>query len=85
MMSSQSSFEFAVQKVIPGIAHAGEACGPDRIRETIEYFCPQRIGHGVRSIEDKALVYFLADSGIYLEVCPTCDIQTDISRYIIVL
>lgn len=56
-------------------AHSGEWFGPDGIRETLDTLKgPQwqlsRIGHGVRSIEDAALVQRLADEGLVLEVCP---------------
>ncbi|MGP2688033.1 adenosine deaminase, partial [Serratia nevei] len=37
------------------IAHAGEAKGPDSVRETLDRLQVSRIGHGVRSIEDPAL------------------------------
>ncbi|MCK5034118.1 MAG: adenosine deaminase, partial [Calditrichia bacterium] len=37
-----------------------------------------RIGHGVRSIEDEQLVDHLISTNIHLEVCPTCNIQTDV-------
>ena len=37
-----------------------------------------RIGHGVRSIEDPALIEFLIKKNIHLEICPTCNIQTNI-------
>jgi adenosine deaminase len=51
-------------------AHAGEFGGPDSVRETLDDLAPARIGHGVRSIEDPALVDRLAESGVVLEVCP---------------
>lgn len=48
--------------------------------ETLEHFKPQRIGHGVRSIEDEKLIEFLVKNEIHLEICPTCNIQTDIYK-----
>ncbi len=50
--------------------HAGEWRGPESVRESIEDLGVERIGHGVRAIEDPALVDYLAASGIVLEVCP---------------
>ncbi|SDK72196.1 adenosine deaminase [Aliiruegeria lutimaris] len=50
--------------------HAGEWRGPSSIRESIEDLGVERIGHGVRAIEDPALVDYLAAAGIVLEVCP---------------
>ena len=49
----KKAFEYAIEKNIPRTAHAGEAKGADSVWETLEFFKPQRIGHGVRSIEDK--------------------------------
>lgn len=39
---------------------------------------PARIGHGVRSAEDSALLDFLKKENIHLEVCPSSNIQTNI-------
>lgn len=55
--------------------HAGEADGPDSIRKALE-FGAQRIGHGVRSIEDEELVKILARKQIPLEMCPTSNLNT---------
>lgn len=53
--------------------HAGELCGPDEIRQALE-FAPPRIGHGVHAIEDLALVDELAEKGVVLECCPGSNI-----------
>jgi len=72
------AFEFAISRGIPCTAHAGEARGAESVWETLKVLRPQRIGHGVRSIEDQRLLSFLRDTGIHLEVCPTSNIQVDI-------
>lgn len=51
-------------------AHAGEFAGPEAIAETLDQLRVSRIGHGVRAIEDEALVARLAAEGVTLEVCP---------------
>lgn len=59
--------------------HAGEdpnAGGPRNIIEALDVFKADRIGHGVRAIEDEALVEYLAESKIPLEICPTSNVQT---------
>jgi adenosine deaminase len=56
-------------------AHAGEAAGPASVRETLDRLRPSRIGHGVRAIEDPALVARLHEQGIHLEVCPSSNVQ----------
>jgi adenosine deaminase len=56
-------------------AHAGEASGPDSVWETLRLLRPERIGHGVRSIEDPRLVEHLRAEGVHLEVCPSSNVQ----------
>lgn len=58
--------------------HAGEALGPKSVWEALETLCPERIGHGVRAVEDPALVAHLAARQIPLEVCPTSNIFTGV-------
>ncbi len=72
------AFAYAKEKGIPCTAHAGEACGPESVWETLEHFFPSRLGHGVRSIEDTSLIQHLARHKIHLEVCPTSNVQTNI-------
>ncbi len=50
--------------------HAGEWNGPDEIREALDALKVQRIGHGVRAIEDHALIERMMEEGTTLEVCP---------------
>ena len=52
------------------VAHAGEADGPESIWGAIDDLQVERIGHGVRCIEDSALVETLRLRQIPLEVCP---------------
>ena len=52
------------------VAHAGEADGPDSIWGALEALQAERIGHGVRCIEDPALVEALRISQTPIEVCP---------------
>ncbi len=59
-------------------AHAGEWGGPDSVRDALADLRPERIGHGVRAIEDLALVDELAEKGIVLEVCPGSNIALGI-------
>jgi adenosine deaminase len=72
------AFEYAKARGIPCTAHAGEAKGADSVWETLEYFKPSRIGHGVRSAEDAKLLDYLKAQGIHLEVCPTSNVQTNV-------
>ena len=70
---------FAIAHHDAGLActvHAGEAAGPASIRDALDNLPVRRIGHGVRAIEDPALVSRIAGEGIVLEVCPTSNIRT---------
>lgn len=68
-------FKFAKDLNIPFTIHAGEADGPESVKIALE-FGTKRIGHGVRSIEDKELLEKLKREEILLEVCPTSNFQT---------
>ena len=56
--------------------HAGEAAGPESIWQAIRELGAVRIGHGVKAIDDPALVAFLAEHRIGIESCLTSNIQT---------
>jgi len=73
-----AAFQYAHDHGIPCTAHAGEAKGAESVRETLAHFHPSRIGHGVRSAEDTALMRYLRQHHIHLEVCPTSNLQTNI-------
>jgi adenosine deaminase len=58
------------------IPHAGETAGPASIRGAVEALGAERIGHGIRVLEDPALVEVLRERGIGLDVCPTSNVMT---------
>ena len=64
------AFDMAREAGLRLTAHAGEWCGPDEVRAALDHLKVERIGHGVRSVEDPALVERLAREGVTLEVCP---------------
>ena len=68
-------FVLAKELGVPYTIHAGEADGPESVYKALE-FGTKRIGHGVRSLEDRALVQRLAAEGITLELCPTSNLNT---------
>jgi len=57
------------------VAHAGEEGPPEYIRTALDMLEVERIDHGVRSVEDPALVARLAREGIALTVCPLSNIK----------
>jgi adenosine deaminase len=60
-------------------AHAGESSGPEGVRDALEYLGAERIDHGVRAIEDPALVAHLATTGVPLDVCPTSNVRLGVA------
>lgn len=67
----ERAFAIARDGGLHGVAHAGEAAGPESVRAAVEVLRSERIGHGVRAIEDPAVVALLAERQIPLEICPT--------------
>ena len=63
-------FKKAADGGIPFTIHAGEAGGATEVACAIEMGA-SRIGHGVRSYEDPAVVRMIREKGIFLEMCPT--------------
>jgi adenosine deaminase len=70
------AFRFAIERGIRRTVHAGEAAAADSVWRTLRAFEPERIGHGVRCVEDPALVAHLKAQQIHLEVCPSSNVQT---------
>lgn len=56
--------------------HAGEAAGPESIWQAIRELGAERIGHGVKAVQDLALMDYLAAQRIGIESCLTSNIQT---------
>ena len=68
-------FDYAKELGVPFTIHAGEADGPEGVKDAIR-FGAKRIGHGVRAIEDSNVVNLIKEKGITLEICPTSNICT---------
>lgn len=58
------------------VIHAGETTGPDEVWAAIRELGAERIGHGVSAADDPALLDYLRDNDIPLEVCPTSNLCT---------
>ena len=56
------------------VHHAGEAAGPDSVREAVTLGRAERLGHGIRVLEDADLVAELRERAIALEVCPSSNV-----------
>ncbi|HVS02303.1 MAG TPA: adenosine deaminase [Thermoanaerobaculia bacterium] len=70
----RSHFVAAAEAGLHRVAHAGEHAGPRSIRSVLAVCGAERIGHGVRAVEDPDLVQELAARGVPLEVCPSSNL-----------
>lgn len=58
--------------------HAGEWSGADNVRQAIELLNAERIGHGIRIMEDPDVVALARDRGATFEVCITSNFQSGV-------
>jgi adenosine deaminase len=72
----QEHFERARDAGLAVTVHAGEADGPESVWSAIRELGATRIGHGIHSLRDPALVEYLAEHRIGLEVSITSNIHT---------
>jgi len=68
------AFEIARDGGLGIVPHAGEAAGPESIREVLS-MDPARIRHGIRAVEDRGLLAEIVDRGVVLDVCPTSNMR----------
>jgi adenosine deaminase len=84
------AFQFVHRENFHFTIHAGEAFGPPSIWEAIQYCGAERLGHGVRIVDDITfdadgsahlgrLAAFLRDRRIPLEMCPSSNVHTGVS------
>lgn len=71
-------FEQASNAGLSLAPHAGEMAGPTSVWNALKALKAGRIGHGVRAIEDKALLKYLAKNNIALEVNPTSNVLLNV-------
>jgi adenosine deaminase len=72
------AYAIAAERGLGCTCHAGEHDGADSVRQALALPGITRISHGVRAIEDPAVVSELAERGIVLEACPTSNIATKV-------
>ena len=70
------AFDRARDAGLGSVPHAGEVCGPESIRGALEVLGADRIRHGIRAIDDPALVAELAERVTVLDVCLTSNVCT---------
>ena len=72
-------YRVARERALHLTAHAGETDGPESIWAALQIGA-ERIGHGIRAIEDPVLIAHLRDHRIPLEVCITSNVMTGAVR-----
>jgi len=82
------AFQYCHRENFHVTIHAGEAYGPRSIWKAVQFCGAQRLGHGIRIVEDwdhddgdtrlGRLSHFLRDARIPLEVCPTSNVNTGV-------
>ncbi len=83
------AFQYCRRENFHITVHAGEAYGPRSIWKAVQYCGSERLGHGIRIVEDidhdgqgeprlGRLAHFLRDRRIPLEVCPTSNVDTGV-------
>jgi adenosine deaminase len=71
-------FARAAAAELPAVPHAGEGAGAESVRACVERLGARRINHGVRAVEDPAVVQLLVDRGVSLDVCPTSNVALEV-------
>jgi adenosine deaminase len=69
-------FQQAIAAGLHSVPHAGESTGPETIWDAINHLGAERIGHGITAAQDPALMAYLAEHDITLEVSPTSNVRT---------
>ncbi|MEO7752155.1 MAG: adenosine deaminase [Terracoccus sp.] len=69
------AFAIARRAGLALVPHGGELLGAQSVMETLEHLDPDRIGHGVRAVEDPQVLDAVAQSGVTLEVCPGSNVS----------
>ncbi len=69
------AFRLAREGGLGSVPHAGEVVGPESIWGALDALHADRIRHGIRAVEDTALMRELAERGTVLDVCPTANVR----------
>lgn len=72
----KDAFQLAYKKGYKITIHAGETGIVENIPKSIELLHAERIGHGIAAIKDLKVMELLKEKNIFLEMCPTSNLQT---------
>jgi aminodeoxyfutalosine deaminase len=74
------AFAIAREGGLKAAPHAGETAGPASIRSALDHLRADRLRHGVRAVEDPALLAELAERGVVCDVTPVSNLRTGVVR-----
>lgn len=70
-----AAFRIARRAGLSLVPHAGELLGAEAVAATLDAMAPDRLGHGVRSVEDPWVLEAVVERGVALEVCPGSNVS----------
>jgi adenosine deaminase len=71
-------FQRAQAEGLHTTVHAGEWAGAESVIDALEHLDAERIGHGIRAVEDTEVISRLADRATTLEICPTSNLHSGV-------
>jgi adenosine deaminase len=74
----EKAFQLAKGAGLHRTVHAGEASGAASVRKAIDFLSAERIGHGVRTQENKETLEIVQEKKIPLEMCPSSNLHTNV-------
>lgn len=75
-----AAFRIARRAGLLAVPHGGELAGPASVAACLDVLGARRVGHGVRAVEDPALLDRLAAAGVVCEVCPGSNLALGVYR-----
>lgn len=69
------AFAIARRAGLASVPHGGELLGPAHVEQVMGALAPDRLGHGVRAVEDPRVLDEVVAAGVALEVCPASNVS----------
>ncbi|GAA1084112.1 adenosine deaminase [Nocardiopsis composta] len=76
----EGAFRIARRAGLLSAPHGGELGGARSVRECLDELGADRVGHGVRAVDDPYLVERIATQGVTLEVCPSSNVSLGVAE-----